>query len=173
MIRLARYLFALTFILVLATSVGSLLHPSLATVKEGSFQLLVDKYAVTGQLSNAVVYKNGSISMTMTVNDNVQSPIGPVPMTVTGRWDGVLNDSTLSGSIHDVVGKVEVHFLFWSFHADFVGQGVWNGSLDGSNATGTFNGTVTFTSSELPQIPVNQPEPLSGTWNADFELESS
>jgi len=173
MVRLTRHLFALAIILILVTSVGSLIHPSAATAREGSFQLLVRGYEVDGQLGNAVVQKNGSISMTMTVNDDVQTPIGPASMTVSGRWDGALNGSTLSGSIHDVVGKVEIRFLFWSFHADFVGEGIWNGSLDGVHATGTFNGTVTFTSSELPQIPVNQPQPLSGTWNADFELEPS
>jgi hypothetical protein len=173
MIGVARHFFAVLLILIFITSVSGLIYPSLAIVREGSFQLLVDKYEVTGKLSNAVIYDNGSISMTMTVNDNVQSPIGPVPMTVTGLWDGSLNGSTVSGSIHDVVGRVEVRFLFWSFHADFVSEGVWKGSLDETHATGTFGGTVTFTSSQLPQIPVNKPQPLSGTWDADFELEST
>ena len=75
----------------------------------------------------------------------------------------------LSGQIHGVVGKVQICILL-CVGAGFVAQGNWNGSLNGSHGTGVLDGTITFTDSPVPQIPVGQPIPVSGTWASDFEL---
>ena len=88
-----------------------------------------------------------------------------VPLVTAETWPG----SMAGVSIHGVVGKVQVRILL-CVGADFVGQGNWNGSLNGSHGTGVLDGTITFTDSPVPQIPVGHPIPVSGTWTSDFEL---
>lgn len=136
----------------------------------GPLQITIQGYGiVAGQLENAIIAPNNSVSMVMVVNDQIQTSSGPAQITGTGRWDGVRNGAALSGQIHEVVGKVQVCILL-CVSADFVGQGNWNGSLNGSHGTGVLGGTITFTDSPVPQIPVGHPIPVSGTWTSDFEL---
>ncbi len=136
----------------------------------GSVQIAIQGYGtVAGQMENAIIAPNNSVSMIMVVNDQIQTSYGPAQITGTGRWNGVRNGAALSGQIHDVVGKVQVCILL-CVSADFVGQGNWNGTLNGSHGTGVLGGTITFTDSPVSQIPVGHPIPVSGTWTSDFAL---
>jgi hypothetical protein len=140
------------------------------TATAGSVQITIQGYGtITGQLENATIKPNNNVSMIMVINDQIQTSNGPAQITGTGSWDGVRNGAALSGQIHGVVGKVQVCILL-CVSADFVGQGNWNGSLNGSHGTGVLGGTITFTDSPVPQIPVGHPIPVSGTWTSDFEI---
>jgi len=152
-------LFGYTFSLAMADSGGA-----------GSFTLVVRGYTVTGELQNAVLNPDGTISMKMALDGSVPSPIGAVPITANGVWTGVRNGSILSGTIGNVAGSVNPCFLFWCGAANFVGQGQWSGSLVSNSTVGSgeFQGTITFTSSDISGVPVGQPEAISGSWNADF-----
>ena len=121
---------------------------------------------VPGQLQNAIIQSNNTVSMIMVINDQIQTSIGPVQMTANGMLNGVRDASALTGKIQGMVGKVSA----MGFSGDFVGQGQWDGSLNGSHGTGVFIGTISFTNSPVPQIPTNQLFPMSGTWSADFSI---
>jgi hypothetical protein len=108
--------------------------------------------------------------MNMVLNGNIETSIGPVPITASGLWVGTRNGTSLSGIIQDVSGTVYACFLFWCGTATFIGQGEWSGTLTSTQGTGNFDGTITFTSSDLPQVQLNQPAPITGTWTADFQL---
>jgi hypothetical protein len=140
------------------------------TASGGTLQLSLQGYGtVSGELRNAIIQPNNSVSMIMVVNDKIQTSNGPVQLTSNGTWTGVRNGSFLSGSIKGIVGRA--HFcIFICVSADFVGQGHWIGTLSGSRGTGTFDGTITFTNSPVPQIQNGQPYLISGTWNADFNI---
>jgi len=108
--------------------------------------------------------------MTMLVNDQIQTSNGPIQVTGTGVWNGVRNDSVLSSQIQGLTRKVQACVPF-CLSAYFLGLGNWNGELnESSQGTGTITGTITFVSSSIPQIPVGQTYPISGTWNANFAL---
>lgn len=140
-----------------------------AVTGEGTLQLSVSGYGdVQGMLSEATIFPNSTVSMIMTVNDQMQTSYGAVPITATGLWKGVSNGLEVSGSIQNVAGKAHICALFLCGDANFIGQGEFAGSLDASNATGTFQGTITFTDSPVSQVPVNQPMTISGSWSADF-----
>jgi hypothetical protein len=140
------------------------------TATAGSLQITIQGYGtVAGQLENATIEPNNSVSMVMVVNDQIQTSNGPAQMTGTGTWDGVRNGAGLSGQIQGVVGKVQACILL-CLTADYVGQGNWNGSLNGSQGTGVLEGTITFTDSPVPQIPVGKSIPVSGTWTSDFAV---
>jgi hypothetical protein len=145
--------------------------PAHATDAQGSFQMNVRGYMVTGLLDNAVVQQDGSISMTMNVDSSVQTFIGQVPIKATGQWEGKVDGTTISGVIKNVNGQFRVcYFFFFCGTANFTGQGQWTGTLEGADGTGAFVGTITFNSSSFPQIPLNEPQPVSGSWNAEFQL---
>jgi hypothetical protein len=165
-----KWLLASSAVLVVIVLLGSSIAPTLAAPGEGTVQLVVRGYPVHGSLQNAAINSEGNVSMRMIVDGNVQTPIGGVPMTASGAWVGVRNGSMLSGSIQNVAGRVHICIWFWCGNANFVGQGHWSGTLTGTSGAGTFDGTITFTSSDFSQIPVNQPQPVSGTWNAEFQL---
>ena len=137
----------------------------------GSFQLKFGLAGIwtgtlSGDLQNAVIQPDNSVSMTMVLNDQIQTSIGPVQVTINGILNGVKSGSAMSGTIQGMVGKASAMGL----SGDFVGQGQWNGSLAGSHGTGTMTGTLTFTNSPVPQISTNQPYPISGTWDSDFSI---
>lgn len=136
---------------------------------QGTLTLNLSGYALDGNLQNAIIQTN-SVSMNMVVNTEMQISISQVPITANGVWVGTLNGTNLSGLIQNVSGTVKVCFLFWCGQALFVGQGEWSGTLNSTQGSGAFEGTVTFTSSSISQIHVNQPAPITGTWNADFQL---
>jgi hypothetical protein len=160
----------LSIVLLIVTLFGYAIAPVFATSGSGSFTLIMSGYPVNGNLQNVVANSDGSVSMNMVLDGSVSSPIGPVPIVANGAWVGMRNGSELSGMIQNVAGTARICFIFWCGNANFVGQGEWSGTL-ASNSTlgsGGFEGTITFTSSDFSQIPVGQPQPVSGTWNADF-----
>ena len=135
----------------------------------GSLQLNLGNQQIAGQLTNLNIV-NGTVSMTMTLNSQIQTQVGPIPMTATGVWIGSVNGTTVTGTIQDVTGNVEACVLFMCGSSDFIGQGQWTGTLNNnSNASGGFTATITFTSSSFSQVPLNKPEPVSGTWNANLQ----
>jgi hypothetical protein len=136
----------------------------------GSFTLVVSGYSINGNLRNVVINPDGSVSMNMVLGGTVQTSLGPVPMTANGVWVGTQNGSTGSGTIQNVSGSANFCYWFWCGSANFVGQGQWSGSLSPNSniGSGGFQGTITFTRSDFSQIPVGQPQPISGTWNAVF-----
>jgi hypothetical protein len=166
----AKWLTSLSIFLLILTVLGYAYSPVLADSGAGSFTLIVRGYPVNGNLQNVVLNQDGSISMNMVLDGSVQTPIGPVPMVANGVWTGMRNGSTVSGTIQNVAGTANICFLFFCGHAKFVGQGRWSGTLTANSTlgSGSFEGTITFTSSTFPEIPVGQPQPVSGTWNADF-----
>jgi hypothetical protein len=137
----------------------------------GSVQLSLQGYGtVPGELQNTIIEPNNTVSMTMLLNDQIQASNGPIQVTGSGVWNGVRNGSVLSGQIQGLAGKVQACVPF-CLSADFVGLGNWNGELnESSQGTGTITGTITFVSSSIPQIPVGQTYPISGTWQAEFVL---
>jgi len=136
----------------------------------GSFAFTLQGYTVQGQLSNALIQADNTVSMTMNVDDNLQTPIGSIPINGNGEWYGTVNGTQISGSIQNVSGSIEAcYFIFFCGYANYVGDGTWSGTLSGNQGTGTFQGSITFTSSSLPQIPLNQPIPISGNWNSEFQ----
>lgn len=140
-----------------------------AVTGQGSLQLSVSGYGeVQGMLQDATIYPNGTVSMIMSVNDQMQTSYGAIPVTATGLWNGVINGSEVSGSIQNVAGDAHICVVFLCGDANFIGQGEFTGSLNASHATGVFQGTITFTNSPVSQIPVGQPIPMSGSWSADF-----
>ena len=156
--------------LLLLAAVTSLI-PVRAARGEGSLELIIQGYgSVHGQLKDAVISSDGSIAMTMVVNDQLQISQAFFPVTAGGSWNGVREGSNVSGSISDVRGKVQICVVFSCNDAKFTGQGQWMGTLNASNANGTFQGTITFTNSPVPQVQVNQPLPVTGFWNVDFLL---
>ena len=141
--------------------------------RTGSFSFTLNGYTVQGQLINAIIHPDKSVALTMNINGNLQTPLGSVPITGNGEWYGKADATLLSGTIQNVQGTVRICLpLFSCGNANYVGQGTWNGNLSGQQGTGKFQGTITFTSSPVPQVPVNQPTPISGTWNSNFQLTS-
>ena len=158
---------ALLLLLVLA---GYPYAAAMADSGTGSFTIIVSGYAVNGNLQNVLMKPDGSVSMNMVLDGTISTSLGPIPITANGVWVGVRNGTTVSGTIQNVAGSANPCFLFWCGTATFQGQGQWSGNLTSNSTLGSggFEGTITFTSSDFSQIPVGQPEPISGTWNADF-----
>ena len=142
-----------------------------ATQGQGSLQLTLQGYgSVNGQLLDAAIHPDNSITMAMIVNNQMQTPYGSFRVTANGIWTGLSNGTTVSGSIQNVTGKVQIFIS----NANFVGSGQWSGSLNGTFAAGTFGGTITFTNSPYTQqIPQNQAIPTTGTWNATLSSSST
>jgi len=136
----------------------------------GSFQFSIRGWTVNGNLYNAVIQPNGNVTIQMAINGYVTTPIGNLPVNGSGIWQGIRNGASLSGTIQNVTGSVYACFIFWCGNTIYVGSGEWVGTLNGPSGVGTFSGTVTFTSSPFSQIPLNTPQPVEGTWNAQFEL---
>jgi hypothetical protein len=163
--------YGVTLVLVLLVFPAALYAQSGAD--EGSFAFTLNGYTVQGQLANAIIHPDNSVTLTMTVNDTMRTSAGNVPINGSGEWYGTANATSLSGTIQDVQGTARVCILFLLCgNANYVGQGAWQGTLSDAQGSGTFQGTITFTSSPVPQIPVNQPIPVSGTWNSNFQLSS-
>jgi len=161
-------LFLALFLIV--ASLTTVFSPALATAGQGSFSMTISQTTLNGDLVNSVINAD-AVTMGMVLNGNLQSSIGQVPITANGNWVGVRNGTGLNGTIQDVTGTVHLCFLFWCGQAQFVGQGTWVGTLTTtSTGMGTFEGTITFTSSDFSQIHLNEPAPVSGTWNAEFQL---
>lgn len=156
-------------LLLIVSSLSYSFFPVMANAGQGTFVLDLTGYSLNGNLQNAIV-KTSSVSMNMILNGNLQTSIGQVPITASGVWVGTRNGSRVSGLIQGVSGTVHACFLFWCGKATFIGQGEWSGTLSSTQGTGVFDGTITFTTSDFPQIHLNQPALITGTWTADFQL---
>jgi hypothetical protein len=156
-------------LLLIAASVSYSFYPVMATPGVGAFALDLSGTTLNGNLENAIV-KSDSVSMNMILNGNIPTSLGQVPVTANGIWTGNRNGTSLTGTIQNVSGIVNMCILFWCGTATFIGQGEWKGNLTVTEGTGVFEGTITFTSSDFSQIHTNQPAPISGTWNADFQV---
>jgi len=166
-----RLITSIVLYVLMMSAIFHYVRPVYATEGRGSLQLILQGYgSVNGQLLDATIHPNDSISMEMIVNNQMQTSYGSFPVTADGVWTGLSNGTSVSGSIQNVTGKVQV-FLS---NANFVGNGGWSGSLNGTYAAGTFGGTITFTNSpDTQQIPQNQAIPTTGTWNATFSSSST
>ncbi len=158
----------------LILAVGSLLillgTVAQVSANDGSVRLTVQGYGtIHGQLTDPNIQENGTISLVMQVNDQLMTGQGAFPITATGVWVGTIDGSSVGGEIRNVAGVVHVCVVMCQ-DANFVGTGQWSGQLNGSNATGDFEGTITFTNSPAPQITAGQPIPVSGTWTDTFQL---
>lgn len=166
-----RIVILLAFVLVLT------IFPALQAQSDGgtgSFAFTLSGYTVQGQLVNAIIHPDNSVTLRMTVHDTMRTSAGNVPISGRGEWYGIANVTSLSGTIQNVQGTARVCILFFFFcgDANYIGQGTWEGTFSNAQGTGTFQGTITFTSSPVPQIPVNRPIPVSGTWSSNFQLSS-
>lgn len=125
---------------------------------------------VHGQLENAIIQANNIITMSMVVNDQLQTTQGSFPLQATGDWNGILqNNSTFSGTIDNVKGTIHICVIFSCNDVDFIGQGTWTGQLQASSSgSGNLNGTITVTNSPYPQIPQGQTVPMDGSWTSNF-----
>jgi len=155
----------------MTTAILQYTRPVYATQGQGSLQLILQGYGrVNGQLLDAAIHPDNSITMEMIVNNQMQTSYGSFPVTANGVWTGLSNGTSVSGNIQNVTGKVQI-FLS---NANFVGSGEWSGSLNGTFAAGTFGGTITFTNSPYTQqIPQNQAIPTTGIWNATLSSSSA
>ena len=136
----------------------------------GSFAFTLQGYTVQGQLSNAVIHPDNSVSLTMTLDDRLETSIGAIPINGNGEWSGTVNGTALSGTIRNVSGSIQACYLiFFCGYANFVGSGTWTGTLSSGLGTGTFSGFITFTSSSFSQVPLNRPIPVSGNWSSVFQ----
>jgi hypothetical protein len=136
----------------------------------GTFAFTLKGYTVQGQLTNAVIHPDKSVNMTMNIQSSLSSPIGAVPVSGSGEWYGVVNGSVVSGTIANVrgaLGPCAISILCG--RSAYVGNGTWTGTLSGTQGTGTFQATITFTNSTLATIPANSPMSVSGTWSSQFQ----
>jgi len=133
-------------------------------------QIQIQGYgAIHGQLQNALITSNNNVTMSMVVNDQLQTPQGTFPIQATGDWNGALNNSSLSGTINNVQGKIHVCLIFSCNDVDFSGQGTWMGQLQTtSSGSGNYTGTITITNSPYPQIQQGQKIPIYGSWTSSF-----
>ena len=156
-----RWIFAVALLLIVASITG----PALAD-ESGHFTVTSDGLPITGDLTNAVI-SNNTITMTMVIDQDFPTRLGPVHIVGDGVWAGISNNSTLTGTIENVTGNAKACFLIFCQQADFSGNGTWTGTLnDVSSGSGTFQGTLTFTGSPLaPSGPVA----ISGTWETTFQ----
>lgn len=161
------YLLILAIVLIMLTQISP---TSVAASGTGTTTIQIQGYGtIHGQLQNAAIQANNSVAMSMSVNDQLQTQQGSFPLQATGEWSGVLTNSTLSGTIHDVQGKIVVCVIFSCNDVEFSGDGNWTGQLQASSAgNGTFTGTITVTNSPYPQIPQGQTIPIFGAWSANF-----
>jgi hypothetical protein len=144
------------------------------TAAGGSLQLALFAYGtVRGVLQNTTMQPTNAISMIMIVNDQIQTQNGPLQVTASSIWNGTRNGSAVSGLMGRINGEVAgvlEPMPFEYLTADFLGEGRWNGQLNGSHGSGTFEGTITFVNSLFSQMPIDQPFFISGNWTAEFEL---
>ena len=136
----------------------------------GSVIVQIQGYGtVHGQLQNALIQSNNNVTMSMVVNDQLQTPQGSFPLQATGDWNGALNNSTLSGTIDNVQGKIHVCVISSCNDVDFNGHGTWTGQLQTtSSGSGNYTGTITITNSPYPQIQKGQTIPIYGSWASNF-----
>ena len=158
------------FLMLLTLFVSGAVVGGFAVAGQGTVQVSLQGYgSLPGQLLNVILQPDGSVSMAMTINSNIKTSLGAFPVTATGSWTGTQNGSALSGTIQNIIGKVQICVFGSCGTANFIGKGNWTGSVANQAANGTFSGTITFTNTPYQQqLPANVPIPISGTWNAEI-----
>jgi hypothetical protein len=147
---------------VLIVTAANLVHAD----QNGHFTVTAQGPPITGQLTNSVIHQS-TVTMTMVIDQGLPTKMGTVHIVGNGLWTGIMNNSTLTGTIGDVQGSAQACFLIFCQTADFTGTGTWTGTLnDAASGSGTFQGTLTFTGS--PFAP-SGPVPISGTWETSFQ----
>jgi hypothetical protein len=111
--------------------------------------------------------------MQMIISGEIDTPYGYAPVTGSGVWEGARNGAGLSGTVQDVTGVIYGCHNSRCGDITYIAAGQWTGTLSGSNGAGAFSGTITFTTSPFSSIPLNTPQPVTGTWNAQFLLPLS
>ncbi|HXY82103.1 MAG TPA: hypothetical protein VEH56_00170, partial [Candidatus Saccharimonadales bacterium] len=101
----SRNLIAFSAGLLILLTVFLIVSPA-AAQNNGVLQLNLGNQLVTGQLTNVNVGTDGSVSMTMALNTQIQTQYGPIPMTATGIWIGSINGTNVTGTIQEVTGTV-------------------------------------------------------------------
>jgi len=136
----------------------------------GSVIVQIQGYGtVHGQLQNALIQSNNTVTMSMVVSDQLQTPQGSFPIEATGDWNGSLNNSTLSGTIDNVQGRIHVCIVFSCNDVDFIGHGTWTGQLQtASSGSGNYTGTIIIMNSLSTQIQPGQTIPIHGSWASNF-----
>jgi hypothetical protein len=137
----------------------------------GSFSFMVNGYNVKGDLTNAAIAHGGLVQMLMSIDQSISTSYGVVHITGSGVWSGETDYQTFNGSIGNVIGTVQACVVFYCQTANFAGSGTWtgavtSGSIAGSQGSGTFGGTLTFTGQNVNQTG---PVPVSGNWTATFQ----
>ena len=145
---------------------------------QGSFQFTLKGHVVNGLLEDPVIQPDGTITMQMVISDSISTSFGSIPVNGNGVWQGMQAGSAVSGTINGVTGTVQACFIFLCGNVTYVGSGLWMGTITTSTipgalttlplASGTFSGTITFTSSPFPGVPLNTPQPVTGTWNVQL-----
>ena len=137
----------------------------------GSFTFTVNGYSVTGELTDATVEHGGAVQMLMSIDQSISTSYGVAQVTGNGVWSGETNFQEVHGAIGNLSGTIQVCAVFYCQNADFTGTGTWSGTISwssgtGSQGSGTFEGTLNFSGSQITQ---NGPVPVSGNWTAYFE----
>jgi len=138
----------------------------------GAFTFTVYGYMVTGVLTGASVTHGGIVQMLMTIDQTIPIANGTVHITGNGAWSGTTDLQNLNGQINNVQGSVQACVLQTCQNAAFTGGGTWSGTMvwsqtAGSQASGTFQGTLNFSGSQVNQTG---PIPVSGNWTASFAV---
>lgn len=137
----------------------------------GSFTFTVDGYTVTGDLTGAAIGHGGPVQMLMSIDQTISTSYGTVQVSGGGVWIGETDFHAINGVIENVTGTVQACAVFYCQNADFTGNGTWGGTMAwsntaGSQGSGTFDGTLSFTGQQINQTG---PVPISGNWAAAFE----
>jgi hypothetical protein len=139
----------------------------------GAFTFTLKGFTLKGQLTNAVISPDKSVKMTMNIQTSLSTPLGAIPVSATGEWYGTVNGDVVSGTIANIagiLGPCAISILCGK--SAYVGNGTWTGTLSGTQGTGTFQETITFTNSTVATIQANTPMPVSGTWSSQFQTSS-
>jgi hypothetical protein len=137
----------------------------------GSFTFVVDGYTVKGDLTGGTVDHGGLVGLVMSIDQTISTSYGTVHIIGNGIWSGQTDFQNVNGVIEDVTGTAQACAVFVCQTTSFTGSGTWAGSMSwssdvGSQGSGTFEGTLTFTGQRMNQTG---PVPISGNWAAGFE----
>jgi len=135
----------------------------------GSLQLTITasyaSFTVHGEIENAVIYPNNSVSMMFTINDKVLVHGYSSQIMMNGTLDGMRTGSSLAGPM-SLVGEFCIQVCA---DVGYVGKGQWSGALNQTGGSGTIQGMITVTKSSFEFVAVGATSTFKGTWSADFQ----
>jgi hypothetical protein len=135
----------------------------------GSFTITMQGYSVTGTLSDLTGHQS-DVKLLMSIDETVPISMGTVHIVGSGIWTGTTADTTITGSIDQVTGKVHACVMLFCQDANFTGSGTWIGNVEVlasglPEGSGTFQGTLNFQS---PNPPTEVP--ISGNWTCILNI---